>query len=35
MFGFGWDRIHLGVDFGDAFGVCEAFLVGLLEKWTK
>ena len=25
MFGFGWVRIHLGVVFGDAFRVFEAF----------
>ena len=25
MLGFGWVRIHLGVVFGDAFGVFEVF----------
>ena len=28
MFGFGWVRIHLGVVFGDAFGVFEVFWLG-------
>ena len=32
MFGFGWVRIHLGVVFGDAFGVFEAFWSGFLKN---
>ena len=35
MLGFGWVRTHLGVVFGDAFGLFGGFLVGYLEKWTK
>ena len=35
MFGFGWVRTHLGVVFGDAFGITLGFLVGFLEKGTK
>ena len=35
MFGVGWVRTHLGVVFGDAFGLFWGFLVGFLEKGTK
>ena len=35
MFGFGWVITHLGVVFGDAFGLFWGFFVGFLEKWTN
>ena len=34
MFGFGWVRTHLGVVFGDVFGLFW-FLVEFMEKWKK
>ena len=37
MFGFGWVRTHLGVVFGDAFGVFEVFgcIFGKMDEMSK
>ena len=37
MFGFGWVRTHLGVVFGDTFGVFEVFgkISGKMKEMSK
>ena len=35
MFGFGWVRTHLGVVFGDSFGLLWGFWLDFKKKGTK